>query len=101
MYHTERLERGRVALLKLRQMRTQRVHMKRILPWLVHWARLTRDFCPALAALAGPIHTILHFISVSVSCTVQQAIVKCTNVPRHIYLFSDTNSLEKVFKGSG
>jgi hypothetical protein len=58
-------------LLKLRQMGTQRVHMKEVLPWLVHWARRagTRDLCPALAALVSsvqnvfPRHALLvHFI---------------------------------------
>jgi hypothetical protein len=34
-------------------MGTHGVHMKRVLPWLVRWARRasTRDFCPTLAAL--------------------------------------------------
>ncbi len=41
----------------VRQMGTQQVHMKGVLSWLVHWARCasTRDFCPALAALVGPV----------------------------------------------
>jgi hypothetical protein len=41
-------------------METQQVHMKGVLSWLVHWARCasTRDFCPALAALVGPVQNI-------------------------------------------
>jgi hypothetical protein len=32
---------------------------ERVLPWLVvRWARHTRDFCPALVALVGPIQNI-------------------------------------------
>ncbi len=43
-------------LLKLRWIRTQRVQIKGVLPYLVRWARRagTRDFCSALAALVGP-----------------------------------------------
>jgi hypothetical protein len=45
--------------------------MKGVLPWLVHWARRasTRDFCPALDALVGPVQkyffphgTLFHFV---------------------------------------
>jgi hypothetical protein len=41
-------------------MGTQRGQMKRVLPWLVHWAcpARTRDFCSALAALEGPVQNI-------------------------------------------
>ncbi len=41
-------------------MGTQRVQMKEALPWLVRWACHdgTRDFCPALAALVGPVQNI-------------------------------------------
>jgi hypothetical protein len=44
-------------LMKLRQMGTQGVHMKGVLHWFVHLARRTstREFCPALAALVGPV----------------------------------------------
>ncbi len=45
----ERLERdGPCGLMKLRQMGTQRVHIKGVLTWLVRWARRagTIDFCP-------------------------------------------------------
>ncbi len=40
-------------LLQLRQMGTQGVHTKEVLPWLVSWARCagTRDVCTSLAAL--------------------------------------------------
>jgi hypothetical protein len=46
--------------LKLRQMGTQGVHMKGVLSWLVRWAPRagTRDFCPALFALVGPVQNI-------------------------------------------
>jgi hypothetical protein len=35
------------------------------LPWLFHWARPagTRDFCPALAALVGPVQN-MFFLAV-------------------------------------
>jgi hypothetical protein len=52
----ERLERCSPCwLLKLRG--TQRVQMKGVLPWLVCWACRagTSDFCPAYAALVGPV----------------------------------------------
>jgi hypothetical protein len=57
--------------LKLRQVWTQGVHMKGVLPWLVRWAghAITRDFCPALASLVGLVQKIFfhhlllfHFI---------------------------------------
>jgi hypothetical protein len=34
--------------------------MKRLLPWLVRWACRagTRDFCPTLASLVGPVKNI-------------------------------------------
>jgi hypothetical protein len=50
-------------------MGTQRVQMKGDLPWLVRWAScaVTRDFCSALAALAGPVQSIfslaVHYFS--------------------------------------
>jgi hypothetical protein len=46
-------------------MGTQRVLMTRVIPWLVPWALPvgTRDFCPALAALVGPVQNIF-FLSV-------------------------------------
>ncbi len=46
-------------------MRTQRVQIKGVLPWLVRWAcrNGTRDFCSALAALVGPVQNIF-FLSV-------------------------------------
>jgi hypothetical protein len=42
-------------------MKTQRVQMKGVLPWLVRRACRagTRDFCPALAALVGTVRNIL------------------------------------------
>jgi hypothetical protein len=62
-YHagTERLERG--SLLKLRQMGTQSVKMKGVLPLLVRLVLHagTRGFCPAVAALFSPIKNILFF----------------------------------------
>ncbi len=41
-------------------METQRVQMKGVIPWLVRWAchAGTRDFCPAPAALVGPVQNI-------------------------------------------
>ncbi len=50
----------RYSLLKLRWMGTQRVQMKGILLWLVRWAYRagTKYFCPALAALVGPVQNI-------------------------------------------
>jgi hypothetical protein len=50
------------------------VHMKRILPWLVRWARcaVTRDFCPALAFLVGPVQYKILF---SQSCWVAYLLV--------------------------
>ncbi len=57
LFLPEKLERvGPCRLLKLRWTGTQRVQMKGVLPWLVHWAWCaggTRDFCSALAALAA------------------------------------------------
>jgi hypothetical protein len=50
-------------------MGTQRVQMKGVLPWLVRWARHagTKYFCPALAALVGPVGNnfflIVHFFN--------------------------------------
>jgi hypothetical protein len=45
-------------------MGTQRVQMKRVLPWLVRWACRagTIDFYHALAALVGPVHYFFHNI---------------------------------------
>ncbi len=45
-------------------MGTQGVHMKGILPCLVRWARCagTRDFCPALAFLLGPVQNIVFAV---------------------------------------
>ncbi len=41
-------------------METQGVQMKGVLPWFARWARCRRskDFCPALAALVGPVQNI-------------------------------------------
>jgi hypothetical protein len=41
-------------------MRTQRVQIKEVQPWLVPWASTagTKDFCPALDALVGPVQNI-------------------------------------------
>ncbi len=43
-------------------MRTLKVQMRGVLPWLVRWT-CTRDFCPALAALVGPVENI-YFLTV-------------------------------------
>ncbi len=44
-------------------MGTQRVQMKGVLPWLVHWACRagTRDSCSALGALIGPVEIFFNF----------------------------------------
>ncbi len=44
-------------------MGTQRLLMKAVLPWLIRRARCVsaRDFCPALAALVGPVQHIFFF----------------------------------------
>ncbi len=58
---------GPSRLFKLRQMGTQRVQMKGVLPWLFRWAHRagTIDFCHAFAALVGPVQNIfslpLHY----------------------------------------
>jgi hypothetical protein len=46
------------------QIGTQRVQMKGILPLLVRWALCagTRDFCPNLTALVGPVQNIFFLI---------------------------------------
>jgi hypothetical protein len=38
--------------------------MKGVLPWLIRWAyhAVTRDFCPALAALVGLVQNIFFLI---------------------------------------
>jgi hypothetical protein len=53
-------------LLKLRRMGTQGVYMNGSLPWLDCWVHLagTRDFCPSLAALVGPVQNI-YFLTIS------------------------------------
>ncbi len=45
---------------KLKQLGSQRVHLNRVLTWLVRWSCRagTRDFCPALAAPVGPVQNI-------------------------------------------
>jgi hypothetical protein len=53
-------------------MMTQRVQMKGVLSWLVRWALRagTRDFCPALVVLVGPIQNIFsspYIISIYLS----------------------------------
>jgi hypothetical protein len=69
----ERTERGGPCwLVKLRQMGTQRVHMKGGFLWLVHWPRrvgtITSDIGPALAALVSQLQNtfsltvLFHFI---------------------------------------
>jgi hypothetical protein len=42
---------------------THEEHMKGVLPWWVHWAHPagTRDFCPSLAALVGPVQNMFFF----------------------------------------
>ncbi len=36
------------------------VHMKGVIPWLVHWAVVpVQEICPALAALVGPVQNII------------------------------------------
>jgi hypothetical protein len=59
-------------------MGAQRVQMKGVLPWLVRWACCagTRNFCPALAALVGPVQNIFsspYAISINLSSSPQQA----------------------------
>ncbi len=57
------------------QIGTLGVQMQEVLPWLVRWALRAgmRDFCPALAALVGPVqkiffsHPTLFFIRLSSS----------------------------------
>jgi hypothetical protein len=76
---------GPCLMLKLRQMGTQGVHMKGLLPWLVPLGCLavTRDFRPALAALVCPVHSIvspphtfsLHLSHPSASWAQGQAVV--------------------------
>ncbi len=63
----ERQERGGLGwLLKLRQMGTHRVQMKRVLPWLVNWARRasTRDFWFCLGCSSRP-STKYFFLTVN------------------------------------
>ncbi len=64
--------------MNLRQMEALGVRMQGVLPRLVRWARraVTRDFCPALAALISPGQNIIfltahffHFISPHHSAT--------------------------------
>jgi hypothetical protein len=61
--------------------------MKGVLPWLVRWARHagTGDFCPALAALVGPVLNILlltvHYFT-SIVPIAQQAVQAV--VPRRL-----------------
>ncbi len=73
-------------MLKLRQVGSQGVHMKGVLPWLVRWACRgagTRDFCPASAALVGPVQNIffitVHFFTryVPIAQLAGQAVVPC------------------------
>jgi hypothetical protein len=49
-------------LLNLSWMGTQRAQMKGVLRWLVRWAcgAGTQDFCPALAALVGPVQNFFY-----------------------------------------
>ncbi len=64
--------------------------MKGVLRWLVRWVRLagTRVFCPALAALVGPVQNILlltvHYFTSFVPI-VQQAVQAV--VPRRLSLY--------------
>ncbi len=67
-------------------MGTQGVQMKGVLPWLVCWALRagTRDFCPALAALEGPVQNVFfsphihNFKSfVPIAQQAGQAVVPC------------------------
>jgi hypothetical protein len=44
-------------------MGTQRVQMRGVLPWLVHWAVVCGFFCSALAALVGPVQN-MYFLTV-------------------------------------
>ncbi len=65
--YLQRLERGccPFRLLKLRQMETQGLHTKFVLPWLVFWAHNegTKEFCPALTALVGPVQNTVYVSS--------------------------------------
>jgi hypothetical protein len=49
-------------------MGTQRVQMKGVLSWLVHWACRadTRDFCSALAALVSQVQNIFTAYTISI-----------------------------------
>ncbi len=65
MHDPERIERGgHYWLLKLRQMGTQGVHIKGVLPCLFRWANHagTKDFFPILAALDGPVQNIVFLL---------------------------------------
>jgi hypothetical protein len=63
----ERLERGGPPLMTVETeaIGTHGVHMKGVLPWLIHWARPagTGDFCPAFAGLVGPVKN-MFFLTV-------------------------------------
>jgi hypothetical protein len=71
----ERLERGGPCrLLKLRQMGTQKIQMKEVLPSLVRWALHagTSDFCPALVAPVQNIFFLtVHYDNLFVSIAQQ------------------------------
>jgi hypothetical protein len=65
-------------------MGTHGVQMKGVLPWLVSWALRagTREFCPALVALVGPVQNIffltVHYFNSFVPIVQQtgQAVVR-------------------------
>jgi hypothetical protein len=62
-YGSERLERGGPCSVETEvNGDTKSTKMKGVLSWLSCWACRagTRDFCPALAALVGPVQTIFY-----------------------------------------
>jgi hypothetical protein len=71
---------GLCGVLKLRQIGTQRVQMKGVLPLLFSLALHAgiKEFCPALAALVGPvqkyffltIHYLNSLVPIAQSCSV-------------------------------
>jgi hypothetical protein len=64
----------------------------RVLPWLPSWPRAgTRDFCPALASLVGPVQNIIFLAAHYFTSFVPIA----QKAGRHHYLFSTNVSAER------
>ncbi len=69
-FHLEKREGKPLLLVKLRQMGTQGVHLKGVLPWLIRWSYRagTRDFLSCLGCFSWPstifFHhcTLFHFV---------------------------------------